>query len=455
MVKFAQMPKYEAYKDSGVEWLGDIPAEWSLIRLKNTMESCVNGLWGDDPKGKDEIVVLRVADFDYEKLSILDYKLTYRAIPEKDRQSRLLKNGDLLIEKSGGGDKTLVGRVVAFNKEYQALTSNFVAKISPQTWVDSSFLKYVFATLYSNNINYLSIKQTTGIQNLDTSSYFNEFFCFPIKSEQALIANYLDQKTAQIDAAIAIKEQQIELLKERKQIIIQQAVTQGLDPNVPMKDSGVEWIGQIPEHWEIKRIKHVTSKIGSGVTPSGGGSTYLDEGIPLLRSQNIHFDRIDLTDVARISRKTYQDMSNSQVKKGDVLLNITGGSIGRCYFVDTDEDMNVNQHVCIVRPMKNIETVFLNAFLASEVGQGQIWFFQQGGGREGLNFQALKNFSLALPPTAEQKKIVFFIEKESAELNELIELQRKQIQKLKEYKSTLINSAVTGKIKITPDMLQA
>lgn len=276
----------------------------------------------------------------------------------------------------------------------------------------------------------------------------------PPTEEQSLIAAFLDKKTAQIDDAIAIKEQQISLLKERKQIFIQQAVTQGLDPNVPMKDSGVDWIGKIPAHWVLKKIKHVTSKIGSGVTPTGGGSTYLDDGIPLLRSQNIHFDRIDLTDVARISNKTHEGMSNSKVKKGDVLLNITGGSIGRCYYVDSSDEMNVNQHVCIVRPNKIIKTVFLNAVLASEIGQGQIWYFQQGGGREGLNFQALKNFYIALPPEAQQVEIAEYIDELEKEFYSAIQIQLMQIEKLKEYKTTLINSAVTGKIKITPEMVE-
>ncbi|HCE1980924.1 TPA: restriction endonuclease subunit S [Vibrio parahaemolyticus] len=216
-----------------------------------------------------------------------------------------------------------------------------------------------------------------------------------------------------------------------------------------MKDSGVDWIGEIPEHWELKKVKHVTSKIGSGVTPTGGGTSYIDEGIPLLRSQNIHFDRIDLTDVARISEKTHKGMSNSKVMYGDVLLNITGGSIGRCYYVFAKNEMNVNQHVCILRPNDKIKTVFLNSVIASKVGQGQIWFFQQGGGREGLNFQALKNFMIPLPPKAEQSGIVDFVNEVDKKISGAIRAHQIQIANLKEYKTTLINSAVTGKIKVT------
>jgi type I restriction enzyme S subunit len=141
-------------------------------------------------------------------------------------------------------------------------------------------------------------------------------------------------------------------------------------------------------------------------------------------------------------------MSNSQVKNGDVLLNITGGSIGRCHFVEVDFPINVNQHVCIVRPTNSISTVFLNAVLASEIGQGQIWFFQQGGGREGLNFQALKNFFIPLPPQKEQIAISKRIETVTTKIATAIACKQAEIEKLKEYKATLINSAVTGKIKV-------
>ena len=276
----------------------------------------------------------------------------------------------------------------------------------------------------------------------------------PNLEQQTLIAQFLDQKTAQIDEAISIKERQIALLKEQKQIMIQNAVTKGLDPNVKMKDSGIDWIGEIPEHWKLVKIKHVTTKIGSGVTPSGGGSSYVDEGIPLLRSQNIHFDRIDLNDVALIPLKTHKNMSNSHVNKGDVLLNITGGSIGRCNYVKTDLPMNVNQHVCIVRPNTHIKSAFLNYLLASEIGQEQIWFFQQGGGREGLNFQSLKNFDIPLPDKKEQDEIISEVLRLLVNFDHAIRTYHDQIYKLKEYKTTLINSAVTGKIKVTPAMLE-
>ena len=336
-------------------------------------------------------------------------------------------------------------RTVGLSK-FDGMITGAYTVMQPNENFDRGFLYYFYLNLDTDK----RMKPLyTGLRNTISKDNFFSFKTFvPPLSEQTAIAAFLDHKTALIDKAIVIKEKQIELLKERRQILIHKAVNQGLNPNVKMKDSGVEWIGEIPEHWEVKKIKHITTKIGSGVTPSGGGTTYLYSGIPLLRSQNILFGKIELEGVAYISEKTHSSMSNSQVRKGDVLLNITGGSIGRCHFVDFDIPLNVNQHVCIVRPSTSIASIFLNSLLASEVGQGQIWFFQQGGGREGLNFQAIKNFLIPLPPKSEQSEISKYIETITSKFLTALSLKQQEIEKLKEYKALLINGAVTGKIKV-------
>lgn len=221
--------KYPVYKDSGVEWLGEIPEHWKIRRIKSVIESECNGIWGNDPKEECDTFCIRVSDFDRNKLKVSIIKLTLREILSDVFFSRSIKRGDLLIEKSGGGDKTLVGQVVLFEYNIKAVCSNFVARLRLKEESESCFMNYLFNTLYLNSINYKHIKQTTGIQNLDTSSYFNEYFALPSYKEQTAIARFLDNKTALIDKAIAIKEKQIELLKERRQILIHRAVTRGLN----------------------------------------------------------------------------------------------------------------------------------------------------------------------------------------------------------------------------------
>src|SRR5690606_34596010 len=191
-------------------------------------------------------------------------------------------------------------------------------------------------------------------------------FCWPNEQEQTAIAAYLDRKTAEIDELIADKKRLLELYEEEKTAIINQAVTKGINPDVPMKDSGIEWLGEIPEHWEVKRIKHIVSKVGSGVTPSGGANVYQSSGIPLLRSQNIYFESLRLDDVAYITKEIHDVMKNSKVYEGDVLLNLTGASIGRVYFVESWlGDANVNQHVCILRPNSGLKSKYLYYILRS------------------------------------------------------------------------------------------
>jgi restriction endonuclease S subunit len=214
-------------KDSGVDWIGDIPEHWSITRIKNCLSPPVNGVWGEDPASdkKDNTVVLRVADFDRKNYTISDKNLTYRKISTNDFNSRKLVKGDLLIEKSGGGNKSLVGFVVIFDKNYPAVTSNFVASATPNTDFKSEFLLYFLSSLYALRRNYLSIKQTTGIQNLDISSYFNELICVPSYREQKSIIQFIELKLNKFKETTLSLESQIDRLKEYKTILINQAVT--------------------------------------------------------------------------------------------------------------------------------------------------------------------------------------------------------------------------------------
>jgi len=437
MTTLTAMPKYEAYKDSGIEWIGNIPTHWKIEKAKWLFSKA------ERPVKKEDDIVTCFRDGQVTLRSNRRTEGFTNALKEHGYQG--IRVGDLVIHAMDA----FAGAIGVSDSDGKSTPVYSACVPRKQGLINPYFYAYYLRDLALSGF---IVSLAKGIRERSTDFRFNDFaqlfLPLPDLHEQTAIANFLDEKTAKIDEAIAIKEKQIELLKERKQIIIQQAVTQGLDPTVPMKDSGVEWIGKIPAHWSLKKIKHITKKIGSGITPLGGGSGYLDEGIPLLRSQNIHFDKIDLDGVARLPEKTHKSMINSQVKYGDVLLNITGGSIGRCYYVEIEDELNVNQHVCIVRPTNQVNSVFLNYVLASEVGQEQIWFFQQGGGREGLNFQAIKNFYLALPPEQEQKHITEFITNVTKDLNNSVDVYQQQIDRLKEYKTTLINSAVTGKIKV-------
>ena len=203
--------------------------------------------------------------------------------------------------------------------------------------------------------------------------------------------------------------------------------------------------------WERKKLKYIVSKVGSGVTPKGGASVYLQEGIPLLRSQNIYSNGLVLDDVAFISEEVDEEMSNSRIKEGDVLLNITGASIGRCYYVPKNFGRgNVSQHVCILRPIKTkITTEYLHSFLISGFGQTLIDSCQNGANREGLNFQQIKSFEIPLPKISEQEDILKQIQKETERVDKTISKIEKEVELLVEYRKVLISEVVTGKVKVS------
>jgi type I restriction enzyme S subunit len=259
----------------------------------------------------------------------------------------------------------------------------------------------------------------------------------PPLPEQQRIAAYLDASCAAIDAAVAAKRRQLETLDELRKSIIHAFFA--------------DHSGAIKE-----RVKDVATKITSGVTPDGGSAGYLDSGIPLLRSQNVHFDGLRLDDVAYISEETHAGMRGSQLKPRDVLLNITGASIGRCTFVpDGFGEGNVNQHVCVIRSGPRIDHRFLAAFLSSPMGQDQIFSTFTGASRQGLSHSDLGLIRIPFPKVSVQREIVAKIEQNDLKQRSLFGCIESQIATLTAYRKSLIHECVTGQRRITEADLPA
>ncbi len=248
---------YPQTYESQIAWLGRIPMHWELRRLSESTRGCFNGVWGDDPNGEDDLVCVRVADFDRWRRRVRLNRPTMRAVGSGQRNRRMLESGDLLIEKSGGGDQQPVGMVVLYESEAPAVCSNFVARMPPAQGYDSKFLVYIHQYLYAIRLNARSIKQTTGIQNLDSHAYLAELFAFPPLEEQTAIASFLRGADARLSRYVRAKQQLIKLLDEQKQLVIQRAVTRGVEEHVALKPSGVPWLGDVPKHWTVWRSKRL------------------------------------------------------------------------------------------------------------------------------------------------------------------------------------------------------
>ncbi len=446
------MNPYEKYKPSGVEWIGKVPEHWSICKIKH-LAIGENTLFldGDWIESKDIV-------FDSENIRYITtgnigegkYKEQGSGYITEQTFQRLncteVYKGDLVISRLNPP----IGRaclIPDLGKRIVTSVDNVILR--PNENFNKGYLVFLFS-----NSNYFTqtslMARGATMQRLSRGLLGEIAICTPPLPEQTAIARYLDQKTSEIDQLIVQKEHLLALWEEEKTAVINQAVTRGLDAGAKMKDSGVAWLGEVPEHWVVKRLKYGVNKIGSGVTPKGGAEVYKTSGIPLLRSQNIHFDGLRLNDVVFISEEIHDEMSNSKVRTGDVLLNITGASIGRTYFVDDNlGEANVNQHVCILRPNEDIDAKFLYFIFRSSIGQKQIEFEQTGSGREGLNFSALQNFQIPFLNISEQTAIVHHIETQTARIQTQMNQTRKLIELLKEYRATLISEVVTGKIKIT------
>lgn len=217
-------------RDSGVPWLGEVPTHWQVKRLKNSVTRCQNGVWGDEPTGgENDIVCIRVADFDRVRFRVSDKKLTIRSVGPAQRQGNQLDPGDLLLEKSGGGESQPVGVVMLYDLGVPAVCSNFVSRMVVAAGYNPGFLCYLHASLYAARLNRCSIKQNTGIQNLDSDAYLGERVGFPPSDEQRAIAEFLDWETAKIDRLIGKVRRHIEVLGEYRTALISAAVTGKID----------------------------------------------------------------------------------------------------------------------------------------------------------------------------------------------------------------------------------
>ena len=221
-------------------------------RLKWVFSSCKNGAWGTEPDGRTDVVCIRAADFDGRLGRLNNGERTLRSIDPDTYEKLALRSGDVVLEKSGGGEKQLVGRAVLFDGEKPSITSNFLARCRPAPGMEPAFVNYLLLAIYNARGTFPHLKQSTGIQNLDLANFLNIRVSIPPLDTQRRIARFLDEKTARIDGLIEKKRELLDRLAEKRQALITRTVTKGLNPDAPMKSSGIDWLGDIPAHWEIR-----------------------------------------------------------------------------------------------------------------------------------------------------------------------------------------------------------
>lgn len=431
-------------------WIDAVPGGWRVQRVKTTVAFSQNGLWGDEPDGVHDIVCVRVADFDRVRCRVVLDAPTTRSIPPAKIGRRLLKKGDLLLEKSGGGEHQPVGTVVRYDHDIRAVCSNFVARVEPNSGFDSGFLCYLHAALYALRVPHRSIKQTTGIQNLDAESYFNEPVPLPPEDVQRAIADFLDHKTTVIDALIAKKERLIELLQEKRQALITEAVTKGLDPSVPLKDSGIEWLGEIPAHWQMRRLKQLSHRI-SGRLVYQPAQYFSDEGVPFIMANNVTERGIVLhSETKFIPADVNARFAHHALRAGDV-VTVRVGAPGVTAVVPPEADGLNCGSLMIIRQNRSFDSRWLTFVMNSPVVRAQIDLVQYGAAQEQINITDAVNFWVPTPPPSEQASVAEFLQQSCRKLGETADTIQGQIDKLREYRQALISAAVTGKLDVTKE----
>lgn len=421
----AAMPKYDSYKDSGVDWLGSIPESWGLKPgLVAFSENKRNN------KGMKEETVLSLS---YGKIVIKPEEKLVGLVPESFETYQLVEPSDIIIRCTDlQNDKVSLRTGLA--KDKGIITSAYL-NLKVKSGFNSRFLHYYLHALDTTKVIY---KFGSGLRQNLSFLDFKRLPVFDIPEEtQEAIANFLDQKTAQIDEAIAIKEKQIALLKERKQIITEKAVTQGLNPDVPMKKSGLYGIDLIPEHWDVvfnRRIFRENSRKVKG------------NELPLSLSQVDGV--IPSGDMKERSLSPSHRKNFKLCLEGDLVVNRFKGHLG--VFFESAYEGIVTFHYGVFEPQKGVYTKYYEHLYHTEQYKG-LYAGASNGMTVGLqnlsnlNFYMIKSLR---PPKQEQIEICNFVEEKSKVINQAVQKITEQIESLREYKTTLINSAVTGKIKV-------
>ena len=442
-----KLPPYQAYNASGPDWTNSIPEHWNIRRLRNSLFRHTSGVWGADPDGINELPCLRVADFNRNQWGIKVDNPTTRAITPLERQGKIIHAGNLLLEKSGGGDKQAVGIVVLYDHDLEATCSNFIEILVVQGNFDPRYLKFVHSTLYALGVNKRSIKQTTGIQNIDLYNYLSEKFPVPPPEEQAAIVRFLDHADEQIQRYIAGKERLIALLEEQRQALVHQAVTRGLDPSVRLKPSGVEWMGDVPEHWEMRRLGQCTS-VSGGATPSMEVNRFWGGSVPWVTPKDMKKDVISDSNM-KVTDAAIHETSLQLVEPPVVLMVVRGMILARRVPIAyTTTPVTINQDMKALRTLRGTDAIFLAYSLNSVQEAFKPLIDEAGHGTRRLPTERWRELPITMPPPSEQRAIIEYLDNTKAEINAAIDRSRRQIDLMNEYRTRLIADVVTGQLDV-------
>lgn len=432
--------RYDKYKDSGIAWIGEIPEHWELRKGKNLFRLRIS-------KGNNNAILLAATQkFGMIPQTQVEGVVQVRQNTDLNTFRTVHKNDYVISLRSFQGGFEM--------SEYEGVCSPAYQVFYSKTPCCNYFFKYLFKSYgFISQINAFTLGIREG-KNIQYEDFSLMKLPLPTLQEQQTIAAYLDQKCGEIDELITLQEEMITKLQSYKQSVITEAVTKGLDKNVPLKDSGIEWIGEIPEHWEVRRMKSIYN-FGKGLSITK--ADLVDKGIPVISYGQIH-SKLNIgtcikDSLIRYVPKVFLENNNtSLVKKGDVIFADTSEDLegcGNCIYIDMDMLLYAGYHTIIA---KNISTSYNRYF--SYLFQTDCWRFQIRRMVNGVKLfsipqKLLASADLIVPSTQEQQSIADYLDQRCSEIDELISIKQQKIEKLKEYKKSLIFECVTGKRKVS------
>ena len=435
------MKAYQKYKTLNLNWIYEIPDTWSVKKIKHLGELNSGAGFPDDEQGNTDgnIPFYKVSDMNLDENSVF-MKAFNNAVTEEianNLRAKIIEPNSIVFPKVGAALLTNKRRITTV----PCCVDNNVMALTTHNGSSTKFLYYVLLTK-----DFSILANPGAVPSINASQVAEIQLAYPSLPEQQAIADFLDRKTAQIDTLIKKKQRQIELLQEQRTALINHAVTKGLNPNVKMKDSGVEWLGEIPSHWEVLMYKHVTTRVVVGIAEAATHA-YADIGIPIIRTTNVKPNRLETDDMLYIEEWFADKNESKYLYPGDIITARTG-TPGTSAVIP--ENMEKAQcFTMLISTLKQGElpdfySYYINSDIADIFFNLEAW----GTAQKNISVPILQSLPVVRPPLEEQKKIVDYIRAGTEKIDILINKHALMLEKIQEYRTALISEAVTGKIDV-------
>ena len=429
-------------KESGIDWIGQIPEEWKVRPIKHIVETPVTDGPHETPVLYETGIPFLSAEAVKDGVLDFNFKRGYISLKDHDRFKKKIspKKDDIFIVKSGA----TTGNVGIVNTDeiFDIWSPLALIRCNKTLAIQKYIYFYLLSTLFKSQVEFnwsFGTQQNIGMGVIERIKVI-----LPPVSEQQKIVEVLDKKTAQLDKVKALLEEQIQKLKDYRASLIYETVTKGLDKTVPMKDSGIDWIGQVPEGWGVKAIKYIFDEIGSGSTPKSDNEIFYDGDINWIQSGDL-YQTDTVTSVSKtISYQGFKSTSALKIYQPPfVALAMYGASVGNVAV--SYIDACVNQAVVVM--LGASEKVKFGKY-AIEASKSNLIFSAQGGTQPNISQNLIKNWSIPQPKNEEQVQIVDFLDKKTVQIDKLIQIKNQQIDNINKQRQTLIYEYVTGKRRV-------